>query len=206
MKPTNRAVWRRKWEGRRDPVNTFAKGLLRRLGKGKGRTLLDVGCGNGVDSLYFAARGYRVVSTDFSESGIAALDALAAKKQLKIRSLLHDTAKKFPFRDGSFDIVYAHLALHYFDDATTRKVFAEMRRLLRKGGLFFVKCKSTKDCLYGAGEEIGPDIFREGHVRHFFTPAYMKEMLRDFNILSLRTSSSSYHGKTSAFVSAVAKA
>lgn len=205
MKPTNRAVWRKKWEGRREPVNGFAQGLVRRLGKGRGRTLLDVGCGNGVDSLYFAARGYRVTATDFSESGIETLDHLAAEKTLKIASKLHDSAKKFPFKDGSFDIVYAHLALHYFDDATTRRVFAEMRRLLKKGGLFFVKCKSTKDCLYGLGDEIGHDIFREGHVRHFFTPQYMKEMLQDFTVLSLRTSSSSYHGKTSAFVSAIAR-
>ena len=198
-------MWRKKWESRTEPVNLFAKSLIRRLGKGRGRTVLDVGCGNGVDSLYFAARGYRVTATDFSESGIEALDRLAREKKLKIVSKLHDTSKKFPLKDGSFDIVYAHLALHYFDDATTRKVFAEMRRLLRKGGLLFVKCKSTKDCLYGKGERIGPDIFREGHVRHFFTPEYMKEMLGGFTILSLRTSSSAYHGKTSAFVSAVAR-
>ncbi len=206
MKPSNRAVWQKKWEGRKDPVNAFAKGLVRRLGHGRGRTILDVGCGNGVDSLYFAARGYDVTATDFSESGIAILRSQAKEKDLIIDARLHDTARTFPFRKHAFDIIYAHLALHYFDDAVTRKVFSEMKRLLKKGGLLFVKCKSTKDCLYGVGEEIGPDIFREGHVRHFFTPAYMKDVLGKFRLLSIRTSRSSYHGKTSAFVAAIAQA
>ena len=168
--------------------------------------LLDVGCGNGVDSLFFAKQGYAVTATDFSESGIAALHASAETDGLFLRTHLHDTAKKFPFDHGTFDVIYAHLALHYFDDATTQKVFAEMRRLLKKGGLFFVKCKSTKDCQYGKGEQIGPDMFRDGHIRHFFTPAYLRSLLAQYTILSERSSSARYHGKTSAFVQAIARA
>lgn len=204
MSATNRAVWQKKWEGRQEPVNAFAKSLVRKLGEGRSRKILDVGCGSGVDSLYFARHGYAVTATDFSRSGIEILRRRADEDHLKIDASLHDTAKTFRFPDRSFDVIYAHLALHYFDDRTTRKVFAEMRRLLKPKGVFFVKCKSTKDCQYGTGEQVGPDMFRDGHVRHFFTPAYMKAMLEGFTVRSLRSSASAYHGKRSAFVAAVA--
>ncbi len=205
MVRTNKQVWRKKWNDRREPVNAFARTVLRRLGDGRGRTLLDVGCGIGRDSVFFATNGYRVTATDFSESGIAALEAGKQRRGLNMRTMLHDTSKRFPFPDGSFDIIYAHLSLHYFDDRSTRKVFAEMHRLLRKGGMFFVKCKSTDDAYYGKGDRVGPDTFRHGHVRHFFTKNYMTSVLQDFDILSLRRSSSFFHGKTSGFVAAIAK-
>jgi SAM-dependent methyltransferase len=111
-----------------------------------------------------------------------------------------------PFADRSFDAVYAHLSVHYFDDAVTRSVFAEMRRVLRPGGFLFVKCKSVDDCLYGVGEQIGPDMFRSDHTRHFFSRDYLQSMLSEFDIVSLRKSSAAYHGKRSAFVQAVATA
>lgn len=205
MTQTNEQVWRKKWEGRHEPVNACAKALVRRLGAGKGRRLLDVGCGNGADSLYFASQGFDVVATDFSESGIAALKRGTGQRDFSVQAMLHDTSKKFPFADGSFDVIYAHLSLHYFDDKTTRTVFAEMRRLLRKGGLFFVQCKSVDDDYYGEGEKIGPDTFRHGHLRHFFTKEYMAAMLENFTVLSLRRSTAAFHGKRSAFIQAVAK-
>lgn len=202
---TNKQVWRDGWKGRSEPVNALAKTVVRRMRENKGRKLLDVGCGNGTDSLFLARHGFAVTATDFSKSGIDALRSEARRKGAAVEAKLHDTAKKFPFPDASFDVIYAHLALHYFDDRTTRRVFSEMRRLLKRGGFFFVKCKSTKDCLYGVGDTVGPDMFRLGHVRHFFTPQYLREMLGDFAILSLRSSTSSYHGKTSGFVQATVR-
>jgi len=199
--PTNKQVWKNKWRGRTEPVNPFARSLAKKVRKGN---LLDVGCGNGTDSLFFVTHGLTVTATDFSKSGIDILRVAAKERELPITMLLHDTAKKFPFKNSSFDVIYAHLALHYFNDTTTRKIFAEMKRLLKPGGLFFVKCKSTDDALYGVGTEVGPDMYRSDHTRHFFSREYMKSVIKDFRMLSLRSSRSSYHGKTSAFISAVA--
>lgn len=203
--PTNRQVWKNKWRGRTEPVNAFAKTLVRRMGKGRGRKILDIGCGNGTDSLYFSRSGFAVTATDFSESGIETLRSSAVANGLSVTSLLHDTAKKFPFPDATFNAVYAHLALHYFDDAVTRRVFADVQRLLKPNGYFFVKCKSVDDSFYGKGTKVGPDTYRSDHTRHFFSADYMREMLEGFHILSLRRSSSFFHGKRSAFIAAIAR-
>lgn len=202
MTRTNREVWQKKWDGRDEPVNVMAKELLQTYDMSKGRKLLDVGCGNGTDSLLFAEHGFDVTATDFSESGVRILLDRAKDLTLHIDARLHNTEERFPWDDGSFDVIYAHLALHYFDHATTMTVFREMRRLLKVGGSLFVKCKSTKDCLYGIGERVGPDMYLSDHLRHFFTPEYLREVLAPFHVLTLKESSSAYHGKISAFVEA----
>lgn len=205
MTQSNAQVWRNKWAGRREPVNAFMQSAVRRLGPGRGRTLLDLGCGMGVDSMYASRRGFRVTAVDFSPSGIEALQHAAKQRTLKnIVPLLHDIARPLPFSNATFDVVYAHLSVHYFDDRTTRAVITEVHRVLRPGGFFFVKCKSINDPLYGKGECLGPDIYRSDHTRHFFSREYLRSLLEEFVILDLRSTSSTYHGKSSAFVQAVA--
>lgn len=98
----------------------------------KSGRVLDIGTGQGGDAEYFRSLGYSVTATDFSD---AALES--AKSRFKgIDFLKLDTAEKFPFPNGSFDVVYSHMALHYFDAATTRKMFKEIHRLLKPTGIF----------------------------------------------------------------------
>jgi ubiquinone/menaquinone biosynthesis C-methylase UbiE len=201
-----RRQWRDKWADRRGDVNAFAKKVFRMLPKKRPVTLLDLGCGNGVDSLFFASHGVSVTALDFSESGIDALRADIKKSGLKqIKPVLHDLSKRLPFKSSAFDVIYAHLSVHYFDDAATRAIFAEMLRVLKPGGSLFVKCKSVDDALYGVGDKIGPDMYRKGHIRHFFSRDYMKGLLSDWKIVSVRRTSSTYHLYKSSFIEAVAK-
>ena len=206
MVRTNAYVWAKKWQGRTEPVNAFARTLVRRLGVGRNRRILDIGCGNGTDSLLFARYGFSVTAIDFSESGIAALQMHAKEWGLKqVEAQLHDLSKPLRYADCSFDVIYAHLSLHYFDDRTTRKIVSEIYRVLKPNGIFFIKCKSVEDALYGIGEKVGPDMYRLGHVRHFFTKEYLRSLLDRFGILDLRKTSSFFHAKKSAFVQAICR-
>ena len=56
-----------------------------------------------------------------------------------------DTEDGLPFEDQSFDIVYSHLALHYFDAETTKKVFNDVRRILKPDGIFATITNTLKD-------------------------------------------------------------
>ena len=75
---------------------------------------------------------------------------------------------------------------------------------MKSGGIIFIKCKSVEDALYGQGEKVGEDMYKKGHLRHFFSENYMKEKLRDFKILNVRKTSSVYHQYKSNFIEAVA--
>ncbi|MSR86592.1 class I SAM-dependent methyltransferase [Candidatus Peribacteria bacterium] len=196
--------WSKKYPVKTQGVHPFAKAMFKRLPKKPGK-LLDLGCGYGDDALYFARRGWNVTGLDFSAESMRRLRKRLEKKNVAVVPVQHDIKKRLPFPDNSFDALFAHLSVHYFDDTTTERIFTEMRRVLRKGGLLFVKCKSVDDALYGKGKRIGSDTYKSDHVRHFFSADYMREKLRHCEIKNIRKSSGIYDTHKSAFVEAFAK-
>ncbi len=94
--------------------------------------LLDIGTGQGGDADYFQSRGYEVVATDYSQDAIN--NAKGRVKNVNFINL--DTSQGLPFENESFDIVYSHPALHYFDTETTKKVFEDIHRILKPRGIF----------------------------------------------------------------------
>lgn len=198
--------WKDKWKDRKQPVNSFARRsfvLIKNLPAGKAgkkfKTLLEVGCGMGQDSLYFASKGFKVTALDFSESGIK---KLKVQKDKNVNYILKDL-RSASFKNNSFDVIYAHLSLHYFNDLETAKIFKKLYKALKPGGYIFVKCKSIDDSLYGKGEKVGEDMYKKGHTRHFFSKEYMTEKLKVFKIIKIRKTSSVYHAYKSAFIEAM---
>ena len=97
----------------------------------KSGKVLDLGAGQGQDTKFFAEQGYQVISTDISDSALElnkAKNPLTLKDKITVEKL--DLTSDFPFPDESFDVVYAHLSLHYFDHDTTTKIFDEIERVL----------------------------------------------------------------------------
>lgn len=184
-----------------DKQTSFAEDSNKTLpGKAK---LLELGCGEGNDSIYFAEQGHDVIATDVAESVISKNNQRYSHPHL--RFALQDTSRPLDFPDSSFDAVYARLSLHYFTDATTRKAFAEIARVLRPGGKLCFMCKSTEDRLYGQGRQIEPDMFESDHIRHFFSEAYAKDLLQhDFTIERILSGKEDIYGKTSGFIKVVA--
>lgn len=195
-------LWTDKWSaGKVKVVNNYARRSFSEIKKNSGlKTLLDLGCGAGQDAVYFAKQGLRVTAADFSEAGIK----LVPKKISNLQSLCLDISD-INLKSNSFDIIYAHLSLHYFDDNATTQIFDKLYSVLKKGGLIFIKCKSTGDALYGVGEKIGPDMYyKNNHVRHFFSKEYMKEKLARFDLIKIRKTSSVYRHYKSAYIEAIA--
>lgn len=166
----------------------FAITALEWIKKLKGNRILDLGCGEGKDSIFFAKNGYEVFSLDCSEKAIKSLEENVVRNNVQelVHPLLYDISKNLKFEDEIFDIVFAHLSLHYFDDKITNKIFAEIRRVLKVGGFLFVRVKSTEDPLYGKGKKIDEDMFELGHIRHFFSKDYLINKAKGFKILSIK--------------------
>lgn len=165
-----------------------------------GQKLLELGCGVGGDAFYFAQLGLEVTSTDFSSVVINQNRAKFSLPNLHFKVL--DITEPLPYKDSEFDIVYAHLSLHYYDEEITEKVFAEIKRVLKKGGRFYFSCKSVDDPKYGEGEEIQPGVFiRNGHIRHFFSVEYTKRLLAGhFKLIKLEEAQGEYVDGKSAFI------
>lgn len=102
------------------------------------KTVLDIGCGAGGKSLYYASRGAKeVIGVEILEKYRAEADALANELGLadRFRFVCADAAA-LPFADGSIDTIIMNDAMEHV--ARPEAVLAEMMRVLRPGGRLFV--------------------------------------------------------------------
>lgn len=170
-------------------------------------TILELGCGEGNDSIYFAEQGHMILATDFSDVAIGQNSKRWTHPNLTFK--VQDIGQHFQFDDASFDVVYARLSLHYFTDETTKNIFREIARVLRPDGMLCFMCKSTDDHIYGQGEKIENDMYeRDGHVRHFFSRKYVLELLDEVKLReeSIQTGEEMIYDRQSAFIKVVARA
>ena len=169
-------------------------------------TILELGCGEGNDCIYFANQGHSITATDFSDVVIAQNKERWSNPNLTFG--IQDTSAPLGFGDKAFDVIYARLSLHYFDDKTTHKIFDEINRVLRPNGYISFMCKGVNDSIYGKGTKIETDMFElDGHVRHFFSEQYVRKLLglHDFTAESIATGKEQIYDKVSAFIKVFAR-
>jgi len=97
----------------------------------RGQSVLEVGCGAGVDLARFAKGGAEVTGVDLAASAIALAHANFAQQGLQGRFEVAD-GERLPFPDNSFDFVFAHGVVQY--TANPRQLVEECRRVLKPGG------------------------------------------------------------------------
>lgn len=165
--------------------------------------ILELGCGLGYDAAYLARQGHQVVAGDFIRLA-ESWRRWSNESGSSPRFVLLDLRIDLPFQEAHFDLVYARLSLHYFSSEVTRRIFAEVHRVLVPGGLFVFMCKSTHDPGYGRGEPVGRNMFRiNDKVYHFFDEDFARESLGSrFRIDELRSGPCQTYGEASDVVRA----
>jgi len=134
--------------------------------------ILEIGIGNGRDSIFFAKKGHNVIGIDIAEKPVK-----IAKKNAKSNKNVKfevGKAEKLKYEDESFDAVYSIAALH---TSIIYDTFAEIYRVLKPTGIaklyLYTKQKSgkkwficwTPEQIKSVAKETGFKIlkFRTGH-------------------------------------------
>lgn len=111
-----------------------------------GLRVLDLGSGNGKNSVYLAEKGAKVDGIEFSQSGIDLAEQLKIQKDsaVKISGGRADFIKgsigeKFYFPDNSFDIVLDITSSNSLTESERNIYLSESQRVLKKGGYFFAR-------------------------------------------------------------------
>ncbi|AGK77718.1 class I SAM-dependent methyltransferase [Streptomyces microflavus] len=101
---------------------------------------LELGCGEGGDTLWLARRGWRVTAVDLSAVAVERLTTLARSLGLgdRVTAEQHDLDASFPKGpDGGFDLVTAHY-LHTPHELDRAAALRRAAHALRPGGRLLV--------------------------------------------------------------------
>lgn len=118
------------------------------LGLARGARGLDIGCGHGWYACEMATLGYDMVGVDQSPAQIRMAQRYASEQGVVCHFQPADGAT-LPFDDGQFDFAYAINVLHHVVDPQRQlQVFAEIVRVLKPGGVFFLQEINTMNPLF----------------------------------------------------------
>jgi len=118
-------------------------------------SLLDAGCGDGRNLIYFLRNRFDVHAVDTNSQSIQKVQLLAASlaPDLPAEHFLIADVADMPFPSEKFDLVISSAVLHFANDQHHfDRMLDEMWRVLKRGGMFFARLAS----LIGIEELVKP--------------------------------------------------
>ena len=172
----NKEYWNKFYNGtlKLDYPSNFARDITNYL---KPNTVLvDLGCGNGRDSLYFDNIGLNVIAIDMSETATNKLKE--EHKDKKIQFCKGDFVRDWKLYNCNPDYFYSRFTIHAITEKQQNELISNVYRELKIGGKFFIEVRCVLDDIYGLGEEIDRNTYiYEGHYRRFIERVELEEEL-----------------------------
>jgi SAM-dependent methyltransferase len=130
------------------------------------RSVLELGAGQGRDTVGFLSAGFKVTALDYEGDALRSLEDKARGLSVSV----HDVRTPLPFADASFDAVYSHMLFNMaLSTPELEGLAAEVHRVLRPGGLHVYTVRHVGDKHYGAGMSHGDGMYEHGgFIVHFF--------------------------------------
>jgi adenylylsulfate kinase-like enzyme/2-polyprenyl-3-methyl-5-hydroxy-6-metoxy-1,4-benzoquinol methylase len=155
------------------PPSGFAIAMAQKLAPGQ--RVLEVGCGNGRDAVFFSEGGHRVTAIDQSEA------AIQLCQRLHRTSSAEFFAGALPVHGrhwrNNFDVVYSRFVLHAMTLGEEIEMLRAAAEVLVPGGQILLECRSINDLLARQGEVISTTERIAGHYRRFIIPDELRERL-----------------------------
>lgn len=106
---------------------------LDNIGDINDKNIVDVGCGNGDMSVFFALRGANVVGIDIEANVLEEAKALALKQNIKDKCIfLNASAESIPIESESIDIIFSKSTIQYMN---REDALAEYNRIIKPDGI-----------------------------------------------------------------------
>lgn len=140
-------------------------------GLNKGDTIIDLGCGVGSASRYFAEQGHIPIGADLSD------EMVKECKRRGMARLVRLDLEALPFRNISFDGIWAHTSLLHIPKHRLTKAVEGLEKILKPGGVMFIALREGKGEGYEGdkGEERWFAYYQaeeiEGHIPNVFRVA-----------------------------------
>lgn len=167
MNFNDKEYWRKYYKKNYSPYkeSDFAKFVLQFLEKEK--YLLELGCGNGRDSIFFSKNLINVLAVDQVSDEINFLNSNFSNERIKF---ICDDFTNLEILDN-FDYIYSRFTIHSITESEEDRVLKWVFKHLYKNGLFFIESRSINDIMYNNGTKLS--------INENFTDHYRRYMNKD---------------------------
>ncbi len=135
----------------------------------KGR-FLDLGTGPATQATELSKLGFQVTATDISENAIT-----RSKRMFKDIEFIVDDILESKLKDDSFDYIFDRGCFHVLEPSSRQRYVDQVSRILRDGGLLFLKTFSAKEPSRGGG----PYRFSIDDIDSIFSDRFVGESFKE---------------------------
>jgi 2-polyprenyl-3-methyl-5-hydroxy-6-metoxy-1,4-benzoquinol methylase len=165
------------------------KEVLKYVPKGKA---LDIGAGEGRNSIFLAKNGFEVEAIDIVAEGLKKCKNIARENNLSIKTKVIDI-RKFNFKKQNYSLIISINAIDFLKSKEIKKIITKIKYSLLPKGVFYFVGFSTRDplarrCREKKLKEIERNTFylpKFKTLRHFFRKREILNLFKDFKILKI---------------------
>ncbi len=141
----------------------------RNLSRGK---FLDLGTGPGTQAIQLSHLGFETTGSDLSANAIE-----KAKKLSKEVNFVTDDFLNSKLHENEFDFILDRGCFHVFDIEQRPTYVIQIKRILKKNGILFLKCMSIDE--KDLPEDKGPHKLSKSELNHVFSADFEVENIKD---------------------------
>lgn len=165
----DKEYWANYYRKNLDPTkqSSFAEFILPKLTKDK--RLIELGCGNARDSVYFSKNGLNVIAVDQVKEEIDYLNENHKNDNIDFvcddfTDLENSTNEIF---DNEFDYIYSRFTFHAINEKKEDKTLDWIKDHLKPDSLFLLEARSIKDPMYNEGKKLSNTENFTNHYRRY---------------------------------------
>ena len=143
--------------------STFAQFAIDYLDEGK--NLIDMGCGNGRDTVFFALNNINALGVDQVEAEIDNLSKTHNEND-KLNFKADDFTRLDP-AETKYDYVYSRFTFHSIPEKNEDMTLDWIEENIQKDGLFLLEARSIKDPMFQKGRKLSDDENCTDHYRRY---------------------------------------
>lgn len=126
--------------------NMDAKYLYEFVFRSRGKTILDMGCGTGINAYYLVKKGFDIIGIDISKNMLGVARKFYPSIRFEEQDILHTS-----FDGESFDGIVLAYVINHFNQEGLEQLKNEINRILKKNGVLFISAH------IGESEKVVPD-------------------------------------------------
>ncbi len=158
--------------------------LLDQILKGrfsKEMKILDAGCGEGRNAVYFIQKDYPIFGIDPNELAIQYCRYLAKSLNPEFDALRFQVGclEAIPFHTEAFNAVICSAVFHFAENVDNFwQMIYEIHRVLKPGGVFWFRMTTAFGGILEQSQELGNGkyLLPDGSERFLFLPAYVDKL------------------------------